>query len=72
MTGLIDWRIFYDMDKTEVGDIITVKKQHPCGSAEWEVLRVGADVRIRCMGCGHMILLPRAKVSAMIKKVRKP
>ncbi|OON86451.1 DUF951 domain-containing protein [Oribacterium sp. C9] len=59
------------MENIELGDIITVKKQHPCGSSEWEVLRVGADVRIKCMGCGHMLLLPRSKVSSMIKKVRR-
>ena len=60
------------MDNIELGDIITVKKKHPCGSAEWEVLRVGADIRIKCLGCGHMLLLPRSKVSTMIRKVRRP
>ncbi len=59
------------MEKLEIGDFITVKKQHPCGSSEWEILRVGADFRIRCCGCGHIVLLPRSKVSAMIKKIRK-
>lgn len=56
----------------EIGDIISVKKQHPCGSNEWEILRVGADIRIKCIGCGHMLLLPRSKVTSMIKKIRKP
>ncbi|WP_036610976.1 DUF951 domain-containing protein [Oribacterium sp. P6A1] len=60
------------MDNIELGDIITVKKKHPCGSAEWEVLRVGADIRLKCLGCGHMLLLPRSKVSTMIRKVRRP
>ena len=36
----------------EVGDIVTLKKGHPCGSKEWEILRVGADFRLKCMGCG--------------------
>ena len=39
----------------EVGDIVKLKKQHPCGSNEWEILRVGADFRLKCMGCGHQI-----------------
>ncbi|WP_091204189.1 DUF951 domain-containing protein [Oribacterium sp. WCC10] len=59
------------MDKIEVGDIITVKKQHPCGSLEWEVLRVGADIRIKCQGCGHILMLPRPKVCTMIKKISR-
>jgi len=59
------------MEKIEIGDIVTMKKQHPCGSFDWEILRVGADFRIKCIGCGHILLLPRSKVSSMIKKVRK-
>ena len=39
----------------EVGDIVKLKKPHPCGSYEWEILRVGADFRLKCMGCGHMV-----------------
>ena len=46
----------------EVGDIVKLKKQHPCGSSEWEILRVGADFRLKCMGCGHMIMGPRTLV----------
>ena len=39
----------------EVGDIVKLKKPHPCGSQEWEILRVGADFRLKCLGCGHMV-----------------
>ena len=46
----------------EVGDIVKLKKQHPCGSSEWEIMRVGADFRLKCMGCGHMIMVPRKRV----------
>ena len=46
----------------EVGDIVKLKKQHPCGSSEWESMRVGADFRLKCMGCGHMIMVPRKLV----------
>ena len=49
-------------DRFEVGDIIKMKKPHPCGSHEWEVLRVGADFRLKCMGCGHQIMIPRKQV----------
>ena len=41
------------MDKYAVGDIVKLKKPHPCGSSEWEILRVGADFRLKCMGCGR-------------------
>ena len=41
------------MDKYEVGDVVRLKKQHPCGSSEWEILRVGADFRLKCLGCGQ-------------------
>lgn len=40
----------------EVGDIVKLKKPHPCGSQEWEILRVGADFRLKCMGCGHQVM----------------
>lgn len=42
----------------EVGDIVTLKKVHPCGSRDWEILRVGADFRLKCTGCGHQIMVP--------------
>ena len=41
----------------EVGDIVKLKKSHPCGSSQWEILRVGADFRLKCMGCGHQIMV---------------
>ena len=44
-------------DRFDIGDIITMKKPHPCGSKEWEVLRVGADFRLKCVGCGHQIMV---------------
>ena len=46
----------------EVGDIVKMKKKHPCGSFEWEILRVGADFRLKCMGCGHQIMIARKLV----------
>ena len=52
-------------------DILELKKQHPCGSSEWEVLRVGMDFRLKCLGCGHEILVPRGKIEKNIKKIRR-
>ena len=57
------------MIQYEVGDIVKLKKQHPCGSSEWEILRVGADFRLKCLGCGHEVMQPRRKVEKMIRKV---
>ena len=54
----------------QVGNIVKLKKQHPCGSFEWEVLRVGADFRLKCTGCGHQIMIPRKTVEKNIKGVR--
>ena len=58
------------MEKTDwrVGDIVRLKKQHPCGSAEWEILRTGADFRLKCLGCGHLVLVPRVKFERMVKR----
>ena len=53
----------------QVGDIVKLKKPHPCGSQEWAVLRVGMDFKLRCMGCGHEVMLPRRKVEKMIRRV---
>ncbi len=51
----------------QIGDVIKLKKQHPCGSKEWEVLRIGADFRLKCCGCGHQIMMPRKQVEKSIK-----
>jgi len=55
----------------QVGDIVKLKKQHPCGSHEWEVLRIGADFRIKCAGCGHQIMIPRKTLEKSVKEVKK-
>lgn len=52
----------------EVGDIVRLKKQHPCGSSEWEILRVGADFRLKCTGCGHQIMIARKLVEKNTKE----
>lgn len=55
----------------QVGDIVKLKKEHPCGSKEWEVLRSGIDFRIKCRGCGHQVMLPRASLEKSVKDVVK-
>lgn len=52
-----------------VGDVLKMKKPHPCGSLEWKVLRSGMDFRLRCLGCGHELLLPRAKAEKGIRQI---
>ena len=56
----------------QVGNILKLKKPHPCGSSEWEVLRIGADFRLKCRGCGHQIMLPRRQVEKNIRQVIRP
>lgn len=46
----------------QIGDIIKMKKQHPCGTNQWEILRVGMDFRLKCQGCGRQVMLPRKQV----------
>ncbi len=55
----------------EIGDIVTLKKKHPCGSFSWEILRVGADFRLKCAGCGHQIMIDRKTVEKNTKKLEK-
>jgi len=50
-----------------VGDLVQVKKPHPCGSKIWEILQLGADVRLKCQGCGRMVMVPRVKFNRMAK-----
>ena len=57
--------------KIEVGNIVKLKKQHPCGSKEWEVLRIGADFRLKCYGCEHQIMIPRRTLEKSVKEIRK-
>ena len=55
----------------QVGDILTMKKEHPCGSKQWEVLRTGADFRLRCCGCGQEVMGPRSKFEKNIRQVQR-
>jgi len=55
----------------EVGDIVKLKKPHPCGSCEWEILRVGADFRLMCQGCGHQVMMERRMVEKNARGLTK-
>lgn len=56
------------VDNFELGDIIQMKKQHPCGEHNFEVIRVGADIKIKCTGCGRIVMIPRSKFVKLAKK----
>lgn len=54
----------------DLNDIVEMKKEHPCHkSKEWKIIRMGADIRIKCLGCGTSVLLPRSKFEKKLKKV---
>jgi len=54
-----------------IGDLLTLKKKHPCGSYTWLTLRVGADFKLKCLGCGHEIMTPRSKIERNITTVER-
>ncbi len=54
----------------KVGQVLKLKKQHPCGSHDWEVLRTGIDFRLKCVGCGHLIMIPRVKLEKNVKEIK--
>jgi hypothetical protein len=55
-----------------LGDVVRLKKPHPCGSFEWEITRIGADIGLRCLGCRRRVLLARSKVEKRIKAIARP
>ncbi len=60
------------MWRLRLGDIVTLKKPHACGDNRWEVLRTGADIRIRCLKCRRMLLIPRSRLEPRIRAVSSP
>lgn len=55
--------------KYNVGDVVKMRKPHPCGSDLWVITRVGMDFKIKCQGCEHLVMLPRTKFERMVKAV---
>ena len=56
----------------QLGDVLTMKKAHPCGEKRWLVLRTGADFRLRCLGCSHEVMVQRSKIEKNIRVVDRP
>ncbi len=57
------------MDKITIGDILILKKGHPCGENRWEVIRSGADIKLKCLGCDRVVMIDRPTLLKRIKKV---
>ncbi|NQD66987.1 DUF951 domain-containing protein [Bacillus haikouensis] len=53
----------------QLNDIVEMKKPHPCGANRWKVIRMGMDIRIKCVGCGHSVMIPRKEFAKKMKKV---
>lgn len=53
----------------QLNDIVEMKKQHPCGTNAWKVIRMGADIRIKCEGCQHSVMIPRKEFEKKMKKI---
>jgi len=58
-----------DAKKFSLNDVVEMKKQHPCGTNKWKIIRMGADVRIKCEGCQHSVMIPRREFEKKMKKV---
>nr|WP_239534042.1 DUF951 domain-containing protein [Thalassobacillus pellis] len=52
-----------------MNDVVEMKKPHPCGENRWRIIRMGADIRIKCLGCDHSTLLPRRRFETKMKRV---
>jgi len=55
--------------KIELGDIVRLRKKHPCGGTDWEVVRLGTDIGLVCLGCGRRVLLPRGDFNKRLKTI---
>ena len=53
----------------QLNDIVRLRKPHPCGEYKWKVIRIGADIKIECLGCGRQVMLPRRKLAQQVKKI---
>ena len=54
-----------------LGNIVEMKKGHPCGANEWKITRIGADIKIKCTNCGRVVMIPRIELNKKIKKILK-
>lgn len=56
----------------KLGDVLELKKPHACGVNRWEVVRLGQDIRLRCLGCDRLVMLPRSRLERRIRKITAP
>jgi hypothetical protein len=61
--------IFMEEKEFHLNDVVEMKKQHPCGTNRWKIIRMGMDIRIKCEGCGHSVMIPRREFSRKMKKI---
>ncbi len=60
------------VDGLKLGDRVSLRKKHPCGEHDWEVIRLGADIKIRCLGCDRRVMLSRSELAKRAKTVTSP
>ena len=58
-----------DEKKFDIGTVVTMKKGHPCGDNEWEIVRLGADLKLKCVNCGRLVMMPRIDFNKKVKKI---
>ncbi|MGI6452724.1 MAG: DUF951 domain-containing protein [Syntrophomonadaceae bacterium] len=56
----------------KLGDLVRMKKKHPCGSSTWKIIRMGADIKIQCQGCGRIVMLTRSDFNKRMLRVESP
>lgn len=56
----------------EIGQVVELRKPHPCGSVRWEITRTGIDFGLKCLGCGHRVMIPRKKFERAVRKSWPP
>jgi hypothetical protein len=60
------------LPQVDVGDQVTLRKPHPCGSYDWVVTRIGSDIGLKCLSCGRRVMLPRSEFNKRVKQIRPP
>lgn len=55
----------------DIGNVVEMKKGHPCGANEWEIVRLGADIKVKCINCDRIVMIPRSKFEKSVKKILK-
>ncbi len=70
MENKYNWGDYMNKDY-EIGSLLVLKKGHPCGENLWEVVKLGADIRLKCTKCGRLIIIPRLELNKKIKKIKE-